>query len=139
MGVAFGSRRHTAAPRGLGAPRRRARRQFGRKEFRGDPSGSANEHPDEGRGSRSAARAARFPPAYAVDNTGPRGSCRAPPRTRTAMTELTPPRLRLRHWREADLAPFAALNADPVTMEFLGPCLSRGESDALAQRAEDGL
>src|SRR5262249_61444761 len=57
----------------------------------------------------------------------------------TAMTELTTPRLRLRHWRDADLAPFAALNADPVAMEFLGPCLSRSESDALARRAEDGL
>jgi hypothetical protein len=31
---------------------------------------------------------------------------------------LTTPRLRLRQWREEDLAPFAALNADPQVMEF---------------------
>ncbi|HEX4389064.1 MAG TPA: GNAT family N-acetyltransferase [Steroidobacteraceae bacterium] len=55
------------------------------------------------------------------------------------MSELRTSRLRLRHWREADLALFAALNADPLVMEFLGPCLSRGESDALARRAEDAL
>jgi RimJ/RimL family protein N-acetyltransferase len=40
-------------------------------------------------------------------------------------------RLRLRGWREEDLAPFAALNADPrVTEHFPGP-LDRAESDAL--------
>jgi ribosomal-protein-alanine N-acetyltransferase len=55
------------------------------------------------------------------------------------MTELTTPRLLLRHWRAADLEPFAALNSDPAAMEFLGPCLSRSESDALARRAEDAL
>jgi ribosomal-protein-alanine N-acetyltransferase len=55
------------------------------------------------------------------------------------MTELMTPRLRLRHWREADLEPFAALHADPLTMEFLGPCLSRSDSDALARRAEEAL
>jgi len=55
------------------------------------------------------------------------------------MTELTTPRLILRHWRAADLEPFAALNSDPATMEFLGPSLSRSESDALARRAEDAL
>ena len=31
---------------------------------------------------------------------------------------LTTARLRLRQWREEDLAPFAALNADPQVMEF---------------------
>jgi ribosomal-protein-alanine N-acetyltransferase len=30
---------------------------------------------------------------------------------------LTTPRLRLRPWRESDLAPFAAMNADPRVME----------------------
>ena len=55
------------------------------------------------------------------------------------MTVLTSPRLTLRHWRAADLAPFAALNADPVTMQFLSRCLSRAESDAFAQRAQAEL
>jgi len=43
-------------------------------------------------------------------------------------------RLCLRGWREADLAPFAALNADPRVMEFLPRPLDRAESDALAGR-----
>jgi RimJ/RimL family protein N-acetyltransferase len=45
------------------------------------------------------------------------------------MTELRTSRLRLRHWREADLEPFAALNADPRVMEFYPAVLTREESD----------
>ena len=45
------------------------------------------------------------------------------------MTELRTPRLLLRQWREADLEPFAALNADPRVMEFLPAALTRDESD----------
>ena len=45
--------------------------------------------------------------------------------------ELTTPRLRLRAWTERDLAPFAALNADPRVMEFFPAPLSGAESDAL--------
>jgi RimJ/RimL family protein N-acetyltransferase len=52
------------------------------------------------------------------------------------MTDLTTPRLWLRQWRASDRAPFAALNADPVVMEFLGGCLNRATSDALASAAE---
>ncbi len=43
-------------------------------------------------------------------------------------------RLRLRNWREADLEPFARLNADPRVMEFFVRALDRAESDALAAR-----
>jgi len=43
-------------------------------------------------------------------------------------------RLLLRPWRDADLPPFAALNADPEVMEFLPATLTREESDALAAR-----
>jgi ribosomal-protein-alanine N-acetyltransferase len=46
-------------------------------------------------------------------------------------------RLRLREWRAADLEPFAAMNADPRVMEhFASGALSRGESDALAERIQ---
>jgi len=48
-------------------------------------------------------------------------------------------RLRLRAWRQEDLEPFAALNADPEVMEFLPKCLERHESDALAERFRDQL
>ena len=48
--------------------------------------------------------------------------------------ELDTTRLRLRAWREADLAPFAALNADPAVMEFMPGLLSRADSDAMAGR-----
>jgi RimJ/RimL family protein N-acetyltransferase len=43
-------------------------------------------------------------------------------------------RLLLRAWRDEDLLPFAALNADPRVMEFFPRILERAESDALAQR-----
>jgi RimJ/RimL family protein N-acetyltransferase len=48
---------------------------------------------------------------------------------------LTTARLILRSWREADLAPFAAMNADPRVMEFMGGRLDRAASDALVARA----
>jgi ribosomal-protein-alanine N-acetyltransferase len=48
---------------------------------------------------------------------------------------LTTPRLRLRPWRESDLAPFAAMNADPLVMEHFPAVQAREESDAFARRA----
>ncbi len=46
--------------------------------------------------------------------------------------ELETERLLLRHWRDDDLAPFAALNADPRVMEHFPRTLSREDSDRLA-------
>ncbi len=53
------------------------------------------------------------------------------------MTELRTPRLLLRHWRDEDLEPFAALNGDPEVMRWFPSTMSRAASDALAmgQRA----
>jgi RimJ/RimL family protein N-acetyltransferase len=45
-------------------------------------------------------------------------------------------RLILRPWREDDLAPFAALNADPAVMRHFPATLSRAESDAFVARIE---
>jgi RimJ/RimL family protein N-acetyltransferase len=45
------------------------------------------------------------------------------------MTELRTSRLLLREWRETDLEPFAALNADARVMEFFPSLLTREESD----------
>jgi RimJ/RimL family protein N-acetyltransferase len=50
------------------------------------------------------------------------------------LIEFETPRLRLRQWRESDLAPFAALAADPEVMAFLLPLPTRADSDALAER-----
>lgn len=50
--------------------------------------------------------------------------------------ELRTARLLLRRWRPDDLAPFAALNADPRVMEHFPATLTREESDAAAQRIE---
>jgi RimJ/RimL family protein N-acetyltransferase len=55
------------------------------------------------------------------------------------MTVLTTPRLTLRNWRETDLLPFAALNADAATMEFMPRCLTRAESDELARLAQSNI
>lgn len=41
-------------------------------------------------------------------------------------------RLLLRQWRDEDFEPFAALNADPVVMEFFPSVISRADSDAAA-------
>lgn len=43
----------------------------------------------------------------------------------------------MRRWHDADRVPFAALNADPVVMEFLPAMLTRAESDAFVDRIED--
>jgi RimJ/RimL family protein N-acetyltransferase len=52
------------------------------------------------------------------------------------MTEplLRTDRLLLRPWREDDLEPFAALNADPSVMEHFARPLDRPESDAFVAR-----
>ena len=49
------------------------------------------------------------------------------------MRALLSARLRLRAWRESDLEPFAALNADPCVTRFLSRALTRAQSDALAR------
>ncbi|QFZ81826.1 GNAT family N-acetyltransferase [Variovorax paradoxus] len=51
------------------------------------------------------------------------------------LIEFDTPRLRVRQWRESDLAPFFALACDPQVMEFLLPLPTRAESDAAANRA----
>jgi RimJ/RimL family protein N-acetyltransferase len=48
--------------------------------------------------------------------------------------EVSTNRLQLRGWRDADRAPFAAMNADPVVMEHFPAPLDRAASDALVDR-----
>jgi RimJ/RimL family protein N-acetyltransferase len=55
------------------------------------------------------------------------------------MAELGTERLRLRQWREEDLEPFAALNADDEVMRYFAAPLSRAESDALAKRSRQEI
>ena len=52
----------------------------------------------------------------------------------TAPVILDTPRLRLRQWRDDDLAPFARLNADPRVMAHFPTLLERAASDAVAAR-----
>lgn len=47
---------------------------------------------------------------------------------------LTTPRLTLRPWRESDLAPFAAMNADARVMRHFPKCFSPDESTAAIER-----
>ena len=56
-----------------------------------------------------------------------------------AAPNLRTPRLLLRPWRDGDLAPFAALNADPEVMRHYPATLSRQESEASAERIRRGL
>ncbi|MFF3004141.1 GNAT family N-acetyltransferase [Kitasatospora sp. NPDC057940] len=52
------------------------------------------------------------------------------------MTELRTDRLLLRPWRDTDLAPWAAMNADPEVREHLGDVLTREQCDASVARFE---
>lgn len=52
----------------------------------------------------------------------------------TSLIAFETERLRLRRWHEADLQPFAALNADPQVMVHFPQALTRAACDALAQR-----
>lgn len=52
---------------------------------------------------------------------------------------LTTQRLILRPWREADIEPFAAMNADPRVMRFFPRPLGRDESHAFVERIEAGF
>ena len=52
------------------------------------------------------------------------------------VTTLTTDRLLLRHWRDDDRVPFAAMNADLRVMEHFPAPLSRLESDALIDEFE---
>jgi RimJ/RimL family protein N-acetyltransferase len=52
---------------------------------------------------------------------------------------LTTNRLILRQWREADLDPWAALNADPEVREFFGGVLTREQSRASLELFRDDI
>ena len=52
----------------------------------------------------------------------------------TPPAALRTPRRLLRRWRDGDLAPFAAVNADAQVMEHFPAALSRAESDAMVAR-----
>ena len=47
----------------------------------------------------------------------------------TVPSSIATERLLLRRWTSADLAPFAAMNADPVVMEHFPSTMTRDESD----------
>ncbi|KAA3654178.1 MAG: N-acetyltransferase [Proteobacteria bacterium] len=53
------------------------------------------------------------------------------------LIELESRRLRLRQWRAADRAPFAALNADPAVMAHFPAPLTRQASDAMLARCAE--
>ncbi|WP_419992913.1 GNAT family N-acetyltransferase [Streptomyces boninensis] len=55
------------------------------------------------------------------------------------MTELHSARLTLRGWRDSDLAPWAAMNADPEVREHLGGLLTREQADASVARFRAGF
>src|SRR5690349_5691364 len=52
----------------------------------------------------------------------------------SAPDEVRTERLLLRRWRDSDLEPFAALNADPRVMELFPAPLGRVDSDAFVDR-----
>ena len=53
--------------------------------------------------------------------------------------ELTTSRLKLRRWRDEDLEPFAALNADPEVMRHFPGTLTRRDSDDFVAAIERGF
>lgn len=59
--------------------------------------------------------------------------------TPSAPAELRTERLLLRDWRDEDLEPFAAMNADPAVMEHFRGLMTREQSDAFAERIRTRL
>ncbi|MBV2156504.1 GNAT family N-acetyltransferase [Kitasatospora sp. SUK 42] len=55
------------------------------------------------------------------------------------MNEMITERLLIRRWRESDLVPWAAMNADPEVREHLGGILTREQSDSSVARFEAEL
>lgn len=55
------------------------------------------------------------------------------------MVELLGERVRLRHWRDGDRAPFRRMGGDARVMEFMPGLLSAADADALAERLGAGL
>jgi ribosomal-protein-alanine N-acetyltransferase len=54
-----------------------------------------------------------------------------------ATAPLKTDRLILRRWREDDLAPFAAMNGDPLTMRFMPSVMTEDETRTLIGRFEE--
>lgn len=61
----------------------------------------------------------------------------APGGNRIGEVLLTTPRLSLRSWRPDDLPTFAALNADPEVMRYLGTVLTGQQADQLANAIQE--
>lgn len=61
----------------------------------------------------------------------------SPSADRRGEAVLITPRLTLRSWRPDDLPAFAALNADPEVMRYLGDVLSTEQSDSLAEGIQE--
>ena len=55
------------------------------------------------------------------------------------MAEIGTQRLILRGWRESDLEPWAAMNADPRVRRYLGPLLTFEQAEAWALNYQDDL
>jgi RimJ/RimL family protein N-acetyltransferase len=55
------------------------------------------------------------------------------------MREISTARLIMRSWRESDLAPWAAMNADPVVRQYLGPLLTFEQACASVLNFQDNL
>jgi RimJ/RimL family protein N-acetyltransferase len=55
------------------------------------------------------------------------------------MAEISTERLILRGWRESDLPPWAAMNADPEVRRYLGPLLTFEQASAWVLNLQDDL
>jgi len=55
------------------------------------------------------------------------------------MVDINNERLIMRGWRESDLAPLAAMNADPEVRQYLGPLLTFEQASAWVLHFQDDL
>jgi RimJ/RimL family protein N-acetyltransferase len=55
------------------------------------------------------------------------------------MSEISTERLIMRGWRDCDLAPWAAMNADPEVRKYLGPLLTFEQAEAWVLNYQDDL
>jgi len=76
------------------------------------------------------------PPGTAAKSGGPGGKCRIARET-CIHHVITTERLLLRPWRDEDITPFAAMNADPRVMEFFPALRTRAETEEQVARIRE--
>jgi ribosomal-protein-alanine N-acetyltransferase len=95
------------------------------------------EHPHAGDYAGQAGVGARFVGRVGMSGAAARAALGRETRLVYACAMITTDRLSLRRWRDEDIVPFAALNADQTAMRFMPGVMTAEETRALIARFEE--